>query len=149
MKKRVACFMVLCLFILSNTAFATNWVFFERRSDPNDPGVRIYSSSYNIYIDAESVFKDGNSFVYWEKKLFDNPSYGAKEYLTNWVVNLPTQQFRTLETHMYDSKNHEIYTNYSPGDWTKYDPNSLVSAQITFALRYARQGSDIGQKPTP
>ena len=56
MKKRVICLMVLCLFILSNTAFATNWVNVYRED-------RI---GFTLYVDSDSVVKNGDTIILGE-----------------------------------------------------------------------------------
>jgi hypothetical protein len=139
MKKRIMCLLVLCLFILSNTAFATNWVYLSK------------SSSYkngNEYIDTDTVFKDGNILSAWVLIVLDKPlPTGAVKLL--YKMNFQVSNSRTarlLESYSYDANGKETVVVKTPGNWFQLvagDPGG-----DTF-LQYAKEGQDSGQKPTP
>ena len=96
----------LSLFVLMGTAFATNWVLVERHSDlENDLSAILYQTPYNAYVDADSVIKDGDHLIFWEKneiyfysgKCFLNPCrvHKLRTRLTKNV--LPAQVLQQME----------------------------------------------------
>jgi len=74
MKKRVIILLLLCFFIMSSTALATNWVLVERFSDKNS-AIVIWNEGVpsTYYIDSESVVNNAGTVVFWQKEEFDKP----------------------------------------------------------------------------
>ena len=64
MKKVMSiCLVLLALFLLSSTVFATNWVYYDRST----------IVAGNLYIDADSVIKNGDSLIFWQLMKLGKP----------------------------------------------------------------------------
>lgn len=139
MKRKIICLMLLCLFILPNTAFATNWVYF---------GKDIATGLGTEYIDADSVTKDGDKLIYWTLITYDKLTsyYG---YTSKYEVMLsPPRKYKILEVHYYliDKKEDTMFTPSNDTSWdntTKDDDR-----EIDTALKYAKEGKNNGQLPS-
>lgn len=136
MKKRVTCFLVLCLFILSNTAFATNWVYIGRS---------YMLGASNVYVDPDTVLRNGNNVIFWELLILDNTdSDGTKKWLyKKEAITSSPRQYRLLECYAYDANGQETYRDlndtvgYFPVDNTGTD-QELTNRIIDFALQHAK-----------
>jgi hypothetical protein len=131
MKKRVICLLVLSLFLLSNTAFAANWVYAMRGNVP-----------YNcdVYIDSDSLDKDSNTIIFWELIILDNPTAaGEKKVMQNLEANLTIPRYdRVLEFYTYDSNNQQINHDNKVSGWFQINPGSIDYGAIDTALKYAK-----------
>jgi hypothetical protein len=131
MKKRVICLLVLSLFLLSNTAFAANWVYAMRGNVP-----------YNcdVYIDSDSLDKDSNTIIFWELIILDNPTAaGEKKVMQNLEANLTIPRYdRVLEFYTYDSNNQQINHVNTVSGWFQINPGSIDYGAIDTALKYAK-----------
>ncbi len=134
MKKRFICLMVLCLFILSNTAFATSWVLVQSY---NSMGVKAYT-----YIDPDSVLPTDNGIIFWyASKIIKGGTAKVQKIETSQT----NHQIRFLETYQYvrgELKSH--ITTPSPF----YDDANFKD-EITMALKYVKEGKDNDSTPTP
>lgn len=127
--KRIICFLVLFLFILSNTAFAANWVYFVRNT----------SHGSNIYIDSDTVVKNGDSIFFWNLEVFDQPVGSIKKNLWKQEAKLTNpRMLRGLESYAYDSNDKEVERGTAPGEWLKVPPGSFADRLIDLALSYAK-----------
>jgi hypothetical protein len=153
MKKIVFCLylmvMVFSIFILSNTAFATNWVYVTKNS--------LWGMTTSYYVDADSVIKNNSTIIYWVLAVNDtpDPAMGVKRYIEK-VEALPQdpRKTRTLEQHEYGAKG-EIIIEYPTSDETRngkfflvFVKGSPLDMEIDVALKYAKEGKDDGQIPT-
>jgi len=142
MKRRVICLVLVCLFTLSNTAFATTWGYVGKGR----------AFSYNIieYVDKDTVVKNGNKVIYWVLQIFEKPDViGTKKEIWKCeVITSDPRHIRTLENYCYDANGHEIYHDITMGAFNPVDDNELLNRELAFALKYAREGKDDGQKPT-
>jgi hypothetical protein len=142
MKRRSGCFLLLVLVALSNTAFATNWVYVGR-SD-------LFQG--NVYIDSDTVLKDGTNLIFWDlEKLDKSDMQGDKKKL--WKVeaklNDPRQR-KILERYNYDVDNRVNFHNTKADDaFHIVEKGSLAYAEIEIALAYAKDGKDSGSVPAP
>jgi len=152
MKKRVICLLVFCLIILSNSAFAANWVYIGRDDTFHN----------NIYVDKDSLTKHEDQVTYWELVVKDGVTFDAiskgeidttKKVLMKWeAITSSPRQDRQLEIYIYDFDNQEIGSNRSLD--TKFSPVDvntrlpIVGQIIDFALQSSKEGKDNGQKPT-
>jgi hypothetical protein len=135
MKKIVFCLylmvMVFSMFILPNTAFATNWVYAMRGNVP-----------YNcdVYIDSDSLDKDSNTIIFWELIILDNPTAaGEKKVMQNLEANLTIPRYdRVLEFYTYDSNNQQINHDNKVSGWFQINPGSIDYGAIDTALKYAK-----------
>ena len=139
MKKKIICLMMFCLFVLSNIAFATTWVFITRII--GDP-------SYNDYIDSSTVEKNNNILIYWNSGIFDTPaSNGVKKFICKNEVNLNNNpiMWRALESYSYDSNNQEISRTLVPGVWFEAKIGGYAYQEINVASGYIKGSPN---KPT-
>lgn len=140
MKKRVICLMVLCLFLLSNTALATNWVYIFSFTE--------FPPKCDVYLDIDSVTKSGDTITYWELEVYEKPlSDGKKQFLQKWEAKQP-RMFREIALYQYDLNKREV------GSWPNLqnnfesyndNPRGKVADE---AFKYAKEGKVTGQKPT-
>jgi len=130
MKKRVIYLMVLCLFVLSNTAFATNWVNVYRED-------RI---GFTLYVDSDSVVKNGDTIIFWELFVKDTPdSYGSVKDLVKFEAKHPRPYIgRSLEEYKYDSNNKQVWHDGQPWDFSSYDGQIYSCKAIDAAFQYAK-----------
>jgi hypothetical protein len=122
-KKRLAWLLVLCLVILSNTAFAANWVYVCKDDVFGFP----------VYIDSETVVKDGNKLIFW------------------WeiVETDKTKNVWKIEATLASPRMYRNIYDWGTSGWAKVLAGSDYDKAITAALKYAKEGKDSGQKPTP
>ena len=72
MKRQTICFALLFLVLVSNTAFAANWVYYGRSAIVRG----------NVFIDSDSVYKSGDNASYWELLVYDKPIGTAAKLTT-------------------------------------------------------------------
>ncbi|MDR3561358.1 MAG: hypothetical protein P4N59_07960 [Negativicutes bacterium] len=152
MKKRVICLLVLCIMILSNTAFAANWVYIGRDETFHN----------TIYVDKDSITKQGDKVIYWELMVKDDVTLNVldkgdidttKKVLMKWeAITSSPRQDRQLEIYVCDLDNQEVGSHrtldakFSPVDVDTRLP--IVGQIIDFALQNSKEGKDKGQKPS-
>jgi len=129
MKKRIIILSLLCLFILSSTAFATNWVLISKGM-----------FGMSDYLEADNVAKNDNLLLFWYK--FNDRGV--------WKVykeeeNLTTDQYRHLEVYYFHGS--QISKQFLTP--TAYHSDSGIKNIINMALKYAKDGTDIGTVPNP
>ncbi|HJW85376.1 MAG TPA: hypothetical protein VJ440_01945 [Candidatus Brocadiaceae bacterium] len=134
--------MAFSIFILSNTAFATNWVYVYKSAGPT-----------YIYIDTDSVIKNDRGITFWSKTVLGSPSKVIQTELDKWEVKLTNPwQYRRIEEYDYDNNNkqtdHFIYdnefetsSNFSGGKSVNLD------REISAALPFAKKSNDDGSVP--
>jgi len=133
-------FMLFTLLTLTNTAFASNWVFFGKVSN-------IFQTTSSQYIDSDSIFKDGNKLTYWSLEVLDKPQSHYAKAMMKLEVNLATpRKLRVLENYSFDAKNMENYKDTTASAWENASPR--YDKEIAFALKYAKEGKDTSTKPT-
>lgn len=148
MVRKTAALLLVSLFILSNSAFAANWVYFQRLE-----GTRY--GACTEYLDADSVVKDDNKVTYWtilvldEKLKYD----GTKKILYKKEAPLDgPPRHRTLEMYGYNVEDVEIRRHL-------FEPMTFYSSppdEIHRILQYAKAGTgndtlrpDHTMTPTP
>lgn len=146
MKKSVICLLGLVLFLLFGTVFAaTNWVYYGRST----------IVAGNLYIDADSVTKNGDNSTYWELLIYDKPIGVTAKLRTKYEVKLaPSRKYRIVDTHYYlaDNSDDKVMNEWndadsSTGGWADSYVGTDISAETDFALKYAKEGQDTGEKP--
>lgn len=146
MKKMVFCLylmvMVFSMFILSNTACATNWVYVYKSAGPT-----------YIYVDADSVIKTDSGITFWTKTVFGSPSKVIQTELNKWEVKLTNpRQYRKMKEYDYDNNNKQTdHFDYHNEFETKSNffggkPVNL-DREISAALPFAKEGKDDGSVP--
>ena len=143
MKKRIACLLFLCLYAFSSSVFAANWIFVTR----GGPGAVIPDSQG--FIDADSVAKNDDLLIFWDKFSYKNVSNEQKIRITKHEVNLSNGSGRVLEYYVYDAGGKEIDSKTTSGSWDKYDPGSYMGLVVNAALPYAQKTPISGSKPGP
>lgn len=147
MKRHTIFLLFLAMILCSNTAFAANWSFVGRTSKENS--LNLTGTTYNDYIDKNSVRKNGDTLIFWHKQLFDQEDGDSGEMtLTKNEANLSTQKTRVLATYAYDSTGKETSHDTDPANWIKYQKGSDFDHKISASLRYAKEGKDTGIIPT-
>lgn len=137
--RRIICLIMLSLLILSNTAFATNWVFVTRNNN--------YGS--NFYIDTDTIVKKGDYVTFWDIEILDVPEDydfivpGVKKVMTHLEAKWTSpRRWREIEYYLYDAQNNELWydNNEWYDDYTFYSvpSGSTTDLEIDAALRYAR-----------
>jgi hypothetical protein len=136
--RRVVCLLLLSLFVLSNAAFATNWVYVCRSEDDDA----------NLYVD-DSVGRHGDTIGFWSLTVYDKPGPdGAKKRLTKREAK-PPNLMRALEAYWYDSNNRLVnHTNIRP-TFVSIGAGTPMAKVIDVAFKYAKEGNDTAVKPTP
>ena len=138
MKKRMICLLVVALFIFSNTAFATNWVWVGKTEASEAFPV------INSYLDADSVLKNGDTVIFWRLYVLDKPYKGYTRFLYQAEGTLTdTRSVRDLQIYDYDADKNETVEATSPGENKTVPPGSLWDSEINAALKYAKES----QKP--
>lgn len=152
MKRKVSYLAVFCLIALSNTAFAANWVNIGRDDTFHN----------TVYIDKDSLTKQGDKVTYWElmvkdDMLFDVLDKGdidtTKKTLMKWeAITSSPRQDRQLEIYTYDFDNQEKGSLRTPdAQFSPVDVNTrlpIVGKVIDFALQNSKEDKDSGQKPS-
>ena len=137
MKKKVICLLLLCLFTLSSTAFATNWVLAK---DSSSLGWKMLG-----YIDSDTVFQKDNTLIFWYVFKLIKP-LGASQKVQKIEAILANHQFRILENHNYVNGK-QTSQSMTP---SKFYGDSQFKDEINMALKYAKDSSsDDGSVPTP
>ncbi|MCJ7663888.1 MAG: hypothetical protein MUO24_06570 [Desulfobacterales bacterium] len=140
MKKIVFCLclmvMVFSMFILSDKAFAANWVYVGR-DEGSQPLVG------NVYIDSATVVRNGDAVVFLALWVYDapfqlttSPSLCQKSSSKFEAKLTSPYMFRNLETYFYDSNGNEIYRDTTPEEW--HQAGSVGDNLINTALRYVK-----------
>lgn len=149
MKKGFISSLALCLlFLFSNTAFATNWVYVTTNS--------LFGTTTKYYVDADSVIKRNNTIIYWWLQVNDKPepAMNVKRILEKIeAVPKTPRGTRTLELHQYGEKGNVIM-EYPTSERTMnskfssvINKGSPIDMSIDAALKYAKEGKDSGQMP--
>jgi len=141
MKRKMVCLLFLIMFIFTNTAFATNWVLVL--TDDN--------MQANIYIDADKVFKDVDTITFWVSFVYEQPLFfKIKKQMWKYVVNtVRPRTFKWLVAYDYDSNGSELSCDTKGANYGTSLENSGTDKAATLALKYAKEGKDTGEKPTP
>lgn len=138
MGRKIAGVVLVLMMILANSAYAANWVFYNRAA-----------KLHTEYIDSTTVYKDGNKLTFWVLQVLDRPlaSNYAKQTLKFEVKLSSPREFRIVEFCIYDAKNRPGTPNTKGYEWElaeEYD-----NRQFDFALKYAKNKPDPGIRPTP
>lgn len=143
MKRKIVFLMVLILITFTSSAYATNWLYYDRFDD----GV----IGCNWYIDVDSVVKDRSKLIFWKWSVYDMPtSMENKKMMMKYEASLRTpMQFRVLETHHYDKANKEVEwaKSTTPENWQPVTEKDF-ELEINIALKFAKEGKDTGKQPT-
>lgn len=130
--------LLLTLLVLSNSAFATSWVYLQRLE-----GTRY--GSCTEYVDADSVVKEDGKLVYWTIWVLDKTlEYdGTKKILFKKEAPLLYPlKFRTLEQYLYNSEDAELRRYTTPGNYYHEEPE-----EISRVLEYAKAGQSSVVRP--
>lgn len=129
MKKRVVCLLVLCLFILSNTAFATNWIYYDKSSD-----------GISIYFDTDSSKKNSDTITFWTLGIWDQTRQdGIKKIMAQNEATLSTPRYsRQIDSYTYDEQNNQLSHNAQSTQWEPVRETSRMARLIDMAFRYAK-----------
>ena len=134
--------MVFSIFMLSNTAFAANWVYIYNSAGPT-----------YIYVDADSVIKSDGGITFWTKTVLGLPPKVRQTELDKWEVKLTNPwQYRRIEEYDYDKNNkqtdHFIYDSEFETSSNFFGGKSVnLDREISAALPYAKEGKDDGSVP--
>lgn len=130
--------LLISLFILSNSAFATGWVYLQRQE-----GTRW--GPCTEYVNIDSVVKNEDKVVYWTIYVLDEVLQydGTKKILFKKEAPLVYPlQYRTLEQYYYNSEGLEIRNYTNQGKYYYEEPE-----EIGRVLEYAKSGQDRVAKP--
>jgi len=144
MKRKTIWLVLLAMIFFTNTALAANWSFVARTSKVND--LNLSGSTYNEYIDKNTVRKDGDNLIFWNKQQDED---SGETMLTKNEVNLSLLKARVIESYGYDSSGKETSRDTELSGWLKYQKGSQFERKILISLRYAKEGKDTGAKPAP
>ena len=131
-KKRVLVFLMLFLFMFTNIALATNWVYYNNFSEGRS------------YIDTETVSRSGNNLYFWEWIKYERDTYdgwylAGDSVTVKYEVRLTNPRtMRELEYHDYDSSNVEFWSGTTPSGWWNVYTGDFYDGMINLALRYAK-----------
>lgn len=100
----------------------------------------------DVYIDADTIVKSGDTIVFWHLIVFDKPNgSGEKQVMENLEANLTIpRSARTLEFYTYGSNNQEMNHNGTLGGWSQAPAGSIAYGSIEAALRYAGSAQNTG-----
>lgn len=133
MKRRIICVLFILLFMLNNTAYATNWIYF---------GSAQGLSPNCMYYDVESVVIDGDSLFFWcFIELNDPPDEGgmAKMVYCEEALLVAPRRTRLLEIRAYDSENNELWVwRPQKPNYKEVEPGSEDDDLINAVLPYAQ-----------
>lgn len=135
MLKRIIFLMVLCMFTLTNMAFATNWGYIGRDNSA-------ISGDYDAYVDKDSIVMNGHNVIFWESQVLDkvNDKLGGSKndlFQLEAITSSP-RQIRVLEYYSYDANGKEIDHMTAPQEKFTQVSNSITNQEIDFALQYAK-----------
>ena len=147
MKRKTVCFALLFLILVSNTAFAANWVYYGRSAIVRG----------NVFIDSDSVYKSGENASYWQLLVYDKPIGTAAKITTKYEVILaPARKYRIADSRYYLANNQEdkemnewAEADSTTGTWADSFVGDNIKTKTDFALKYAKEGQDPGVRPTP
>jgi hypothetical protein len=145
MKKKVICLLLLCLFILSGTAFATNWV-------------AVPGSNGDVYVDADSSVKQGSKLTFWFMNISHADASGdwAKDLRNGVLVNIAKNTYkieadlrtprkmRYIYIISWDRNDNRITKRAQNAEWARGD-----NAIVDLALSLAKEGQDSVAEPPP
>ncbi|MDR3565450.1 MAG: hypothetical protein P4N59_29000 [Negativicutes bacterium] len=136
MKRRMICLLVVSMFILSNTAFATNWVLVK---STDSLGWKMYE-----YIDADTVVQKDSTLIFWYVFKLVKP-LGASQKVYKVEESVANHQYRVLELYFF------VNGKPTKQDLTssKYVDDTNMKDKIDMALKYAKEGNEIGSVPPP
>lgn len=127
---KIAVFSFIALLSLSNTAFATNWVYLQRLE-----GTRY--GSCTEYLDTDSVTKIDNKLTYWTIWVIDQDfkfhDIGKIMWKKEATITTPLRR-HSLETYFYNRKNLETKRYLKPSDFYVEASN-----EIQRAFQYAQE----------
>lgn len=139
MKGKIIRLLLVSLFLLSGTVFAANWVYVAG------------DSNTDLYIDSDTVSKNGNSLIFWDLLIFDQSSSGGiKKIMTKYEAKLSSpRMWMQLAFHAYDSNNQENHNNQivNSYEWDQIEAGSNSDKEIDVALSYAKEGQDASREP--
>lgn len=131
MKRRLICLLVLCLFILCNTAFATNWVYIGKWYDD------FLGNDASVYVDTDSVTYNGSNIIFRDLNDFDYEEDGYKyEVRKIEATTTNPKKWRLLQYYRFDAHNVEVDHGNGSSDFREVD--QLTNQEIDFALQYAK-----------
>jgi len=132
MRKRTILFLLIGLLALSSAAFAANWKLVYRGDDPA-------MGMITVYIDSDSIVRNGDHLTYWTLSVYDLPFLDIKKMKCHHEVTLSNpRQMRDLGCISYDSNDHETGGRGSTvTEWQPVDEPQEIK-EIEFALRYAK-----------
>lgn len=143
MKKTIMLIIFLYILMLTNMAFAANWIHVDKSSIAGEP--------VNDYVDSDSVSKNDDTIIFWRLIVWEKPDMfiGAKLELQKWAAK-QIRQGKTLEKYTYDSNKKLIssHSNIKSTSFTSFNENAPGGKIIEAAFKYAKEGKDSGQKPT-
>lgn len=120
-RKFCLAFAVWMVFGMHGLANAAQWMYIQRLE-----GTR-YGPCHE-FIDADSVWQDGDSLYYWSLWLMEQPSGPdriRKILRKNEIQHKPLVQVRSLETVQYADEEREIRRYQQPGAWSEYRQDAL------------------------
>ena len=147
MNRKIICLVLLIMIIFTSPVFATSWVYYGRNG----------SVSGNVYIDADSVMKNGDNLSFWELFVYDKPIGTIAKLTTKYEVILaPSRKYRIASSCYYLANNQEDKeanewndADKTTGKWADSFVGKNMSAETDFVLKYAKEGKETGAKPSP
>lgn len=133
MLRKTAALLLVSLFILSSSAYAAAWVYFQRLE-----GTRY--GACTEYLDTDSVVKDNDKVTYWTIWVFDRKSQFHDMRKILWKKEAPLAvppRHRSLEMYGYNGEDVEIRRHL-------FESMSFYSAppdEIRRLLPYAKAGT--------
>jgi hypothetical protein len=120
--RKLAALLIVALFLLSNTASATNWVYLQRQE-----GTRYGAGTE--YFDADSVVEMDGKMVYWSILVLDkkNDYDGAKKLL--WKMEAPLNgplRHSRIEGYIFDSTDNELKHMILPSYFYDAPPDEIA-----------------------
>ena len=140
MSRKIVCLMILLIIFLTNTVFATNWVFVGASM--------LTGVKSNIYVDSDSVIKNGETVTFWTLTANEKPDFTEmKNQLEKHDAKQP-RMMRSLANYSYYANNKLIWSNPNiKGISSSFEPGTLGAIMIETAFKYAKEGNDTGQQP--
>jgi hypothetical protein len=100
---------------------------------------------FHVYIDKDTLEKNGNTLIYWQKIINDPPSDpDVRNEILKFEVNLSSNPItcRRLERHCYDPNGNETCSYLIPRDAGTY----CSGAELNTALSFVKGNQS---RPTP
>lgn len=137
MMGRMAFLLVICLYLLSNTATATQWAYIGIGSNPKVLGY------WHVYLDTDTVAKKDTTVTYWVLERYYHEADGIADqkslHKIEAIVSNPRQR-RQLEAYYYDASGREDFHDTTPGE---FQPVRLPihNQEIDFAVQCTKEES--------